>query len=100
MLVCLFILLPQIVLSEKGNFPKSNKQKLFNACYSLYKAKLSFEASELEVFFGSFPEPEKAKSFYTAEVLIQCYSNIELKLASQINQNEVTVEVYQKHNNL
>lgn len=100
MLICLFILLPQIALSEQGNFPKSNKQKLFNACYSLYKAQLSFEATQLEEFFGGFAEPEKAKSFYTAEVLIQCYSNIDLKTALKVNENEVSSEIYEKHSNL
>lgn len=72
------------VISGSSQFPKTNKLQKFNACYSLLRVRQTQDSESLKTLFSTFSDPNKAESYYTAEVLFSCYTTIDIKAANKV----------------
>ncbi|OMJ80644.1 hypothetical protein SteCoe_19080 [Stentor coeruleus] len=75
-------------LGSSIKFPKENKPEKMQACYNIIGYKLNRDQDFLTDFFKQFNEPNFFINYYTADMLLKCYTTITLEEAKEVLMQE------------
>ncbi|OMJ69118.1 hypothetical protein SteCoe_33239 [Stentor coeruleus] len=71
-------------LASSIKFPQEFKPEKMQACYNIIEYKLYKDQEFLNNFFSQFQDPDFAINYYTADMLLKCYTAITIQEAEEV----------------